>query len=208
MAETGDRLPEASVGGIIYGLSAGDLVPYKAYVGSAGPSMAELWKLVGPALMAAATRVEDERPEPPRHRADVASILHRTAVDTATLNMSTQAAEVGNMEEVRRLAKILLEPRGETHHSAANNGKKPDIWQEWFDECCNADGAFHCKQFMEPLIILWNYEGETPGEFYRRVYAAEQGAIDAALRLFLRESRRLDVAIVRRSRLHCRSAFD
>ena len=122
--------------------------------------------------------------------------------------MSTQAAEVGNMEEVRRLAKILLEPRGETHHSKANKGEKPDIWQEWFDECCNADGTFHCKQFMEPLIILWNYEGETPGQFYRRVYAAEQGAIDAALRLFLRESRRLDVAIVRRSCLHRRSAFD
>ena len=112
------------------------------------------------------------------------------------------------MEEVRRLAKILLEPRGETHHSKANKGEKPDIWQEWFDACCDADGTFHCKLFMEPLIILWNYEGETPGQFYRRVYAAEQGAIDAALRLFLRESRRLDVAIVRRSRLHRRSAFD
>ena len=48
------------------------------------------------------------------------------------------------MEEVRRLAKILLEPRGNTHHSAANNGKKPDCWLEWFYECCNANGAFHC----------------------------------------------------------------
>ena len=77
MAETGDRLPEASVGAIIYGLSAQELVPLKGYVGSAGPSMAELWKIIGPALMAAATRVEDERPEPPRHRADVASIVRR-----------------------------------------------------------------------------------------------------------------------------------
>ena len=77
LAETGDRLPEAAVGAVIYGLSAGDLVPYKGYVGSAGPSMAELWKIIGPALMAAATRVEDERPEPPRHRADVASIVRR-----------------------------------------------------------------------------------------------------------------------------------
>ena len=77
MAETGDRLPKATVGAAIYGLSAGDLVPYKGYVGSAGPSMAELWKIIGPALMAAATRVEDERPEPPRHRADVASIVRR-----------------------------------------------------------------------------------------------------------------------------------
>ena len=67
MAETGDRLPKATVGAAIYGLSAQALVPNKGYVGSAGPSMAELWKLLGPALMAAATRVEDERPEPPRH---------------------------------------------------------------------------------------------------------------------------------------------
>ena len=101
-----------------------------------------------------------------------------------------------------------LKPRAPATPRSQTCSEKPDIWQDWFDECCEADGTFHCKQFMEPLIILWNYEGETPGEFYRRVYAAEQGAIDAALRLFLRESRRLDVAIVRRSRLHRRSAFD
>ena len=77
--------------------------------------------------------------------------------------MSTQAAEVGNMEEVRRLAKILLEPRGKTHHSAANNGKKPDCWLEWFYDCCDANGAVLSTACWEPATM-------SVGAIFRMMY--------------------------------------